>query len=108
MPYGSRPCDDALGHCMERKVPERGDGVLHIVPRSWYIVPVEQSRAIGSSRGGASCFPQPLPLMLGSPLTCGQDSLRCLWKAVTILYPKAMRHLLELRRRAPEQKGAAI
>jgi hypothetical protein len=42
MPYGSRHCGDALGRCMERKVPERGDGVLHIVPRSWHIVPVEQ------------------------------------------------------------------
>jgi hypothetical protein len=92
---------------MERKVPERGDGVLHIVPRSWHIVPVEQSRALGPSRGGASRFPQPLSLILRAPLTCGQDSLRCLWKAVTILHPKAMRHLLELRRRAPERMGAA-
>jgi hypothetical protein len=63
MPNGSRPCDDALGHWMERKVPERGDGVLHIVPRSRHIVPVEQAEPSGRHEGARRASPA-LPLML--------------------------------------------
>jgi hypothetical protein len=36
-------CNDALGHFLAGKVPDRRHGVLHIVSRSWLVVPVEVS-----------------------------------------------------------------
>ena len=42
-PYRYWRCSDALGHFLAGKVPERRHGVLHIVSRSWLVVPVEVS-----------------------------------------------------------------
>jgi hypothetical protein len=40
-PYRYWRCSDALGHFLGCEVPERRHAVLHIVSRSWLVVPVE-------------------------------------------------------------------